>query len=738
VTEEALRVIAASGAEASGWAEAICDRIDARSGVVREEALTAAGVDDMPGCSYRGLFRPDSETPTVVHIVRQDPADATMTRWQGSAWEVVPAELEPVGYDFVDLTSDRDLLAQALDAIGSGGSLVLRATRPRGYLQEPGIPLTLTAAADEVNDDEEQPPPLPPGAKVYAVVDDLDTSAVLDLFFVMAGPSVYRRSAAAWKPAEDLLPKLTSVDPPAIVAIEPEHLAAVVAQIDDYDQANPPKTEDAAMTAAGAWTEDLHPREAGKFAKKDGGKRASTDGGVAPSGNTRADAMGNYILRGGKRPAGVTAVEKKKKAAAKVKSKRSGGAGGGAGAPGSDPVTEAAQQALAKRQADTADSIDRARLDQAKGDFAEKQRRAKFDTGIGDQLVKLLNEGRDPTQVNMLLGLRMQAELGRRKKYDADSAENAEAFKIRSMEENLGLRAQSRKVSQLALSRRHARERTKLKLRSTVKASAGVPTMTRQQRLALLAAGANPPATSSMPNKLSSYWAHGKGAAKIRWGTGGDFNRCRKQLAKYLKPGQLAGACANLHKIATGTWPGKNAHGGKAKKALHAAGDRHPSGVMVALYPPPEVASRLALEGGEPPEDLHITLSYHGDVDELSDEEISSLHAAVANVAGRTAPIGGELGGYGRFLGSDEEGDPIWLALDAPGLSEARQDLVSELSDYGAEPRSDHGFTPHMTLAYAPKDGSGLDPVLDDPVLVDFGSLVVCVGPDQTTYPLGG
>lgn len=58
--------------------------------------------------------------------------------------------------------------------------------------------------------------------------------------------------------------------------------------------------------------------------------------------------------------------------------------------------------------------------------------------------------------------------------------------------------------------------------------------------------------------QLRTYWTKGAGAAKIRWGTPGDFNRCRTQLAKYVtNPEWLAGTCANLHKVALGFWPGQ-------------------------------------------------------------------------------------------------------------------------------------------------------------------------------------
>jgi hypothetical protein len=58
-------------------------------------------------------------------------------------------------------------------------------------------------------------------------------------------------------------------------------------------------------------------------------------------------------------------------------------------------------------------------------------------------------------------------------------------------------------------------------------------------------------------DRLRDYWVRGPGAAKIGWGTPGDFNRCRANLAKYIKPQHLAGYCANRHYDALGFWPGR-------------------------------------------------------------------------------------------------------------------------------------------------------------------------------------
>jgi len=61
---------------------------------------------------------------------------------------------------------------------------------------------------------------------------------------------------------------------------------------------------------------------------------------------------------------------------------------------------------------------------------------------------------------------------------------------------------------------------------------------------------------------LFRYWTVGPGALKIRWGQPGDFDRCVKQLGRYVGPGVVKGLCSNLHKRALGVRPGQE-HKGK-------------------------------------------------------------------------------------------------------------------------------------------------------------------------------
>lgn len=63
---------------------------------------------------------------------------------------------------------------------------------------------------------------------------------------------------------------------------------------------------------------------------------------------------------------------------------------------------------------------------------------------------------------------------------------------------------------------------------------------------------------------LKRYWGQGKGAAKIRWNTAGDFTRCTRQLQKYLGA-RAKGYCARLHRERTGVWPGDRRNVGRRR-----------------------------------------------------------------------------------------------------------------------------------------------------------------------------
>lgn len=74
-------------------------------------------------------------------------------------------------------------------------------------------------------------------------------------------------------------------------------------------------------------------------------------------------------------------------------------------------------------------------------------------------------------------------------------------------------------------------------------------------------------AISRMPPQLQRSYLTGKVAARIRWGTPGDYRRCVKQALKHgMTSRQAHGVCQTLHKKATGMYTGDRRHtGGKRK-----------------------------------------------------------------------------------------------------------------------------------------------------------------------------
>lgn len=67
------------------------------------------------------------------------------------------------------------------------------------------------------------------------------------------------------------------------------------------------------------------------------------------------------------------------------------------------------------------------------------------------------------------------------------------------------------------------------------------------------------PSDAEATARLKNYWTHGPGAAKLAWGTPGDYDRCIVELGKYVTPGVVHGLCANLHHDALGIWPATHA-----------------------------------------------------------------------------------------------------------------------------------------------------------------------------------
>ena len=149
--------------------------------------------------------------------------------------------------------------------------------------------------------------------------------------------------------------------------------------------------------------------------------------------------------------------------------------------------------------------------------------------------------------------------------------------------------------------------------------------------------------------------------------------------------------------------------------------------VMVALYPEVEVAEGLTVPGGLDVADLHVTLALPAGA------ELSDVVEAVTRVAGDHNPLAGHIGGLGIFPPSGDNGIPIWRPVDVPGLVELRQAILAALAAGGHPHRSEHGFTPHMTIGY---DLPSAAPIENVPV--KFPAVTVIRGnEDRIDVPLG-
>lgn len=161
------------------------------------------------------------------------------------------------------------------------------------------------------------------------------------------------------------------------------------------------------------------------------------------------------------------------------------------------------------------------------------------------------------------------------------------------------------------------------------------------------------------------------------------------------------------------------------------------TGAMVALMIPPEIGEQIAIAGGEPIEDLHITLAFLGETSDIDPERLPLLRQELSNIAQCHYSLSGRIAGLGRFDAPEGQPDPIIALPDIPGLPELRQALVSGLHDILVPANNEHGYTPHITLAYIEK--SAPMPVKDVPNLdLYFDQICLVLGDERFFFPLLG
>ena len=151
---------------------------------------------------------------------------------------------------------------------------------------------------------------------------------------------------------------------------------------------------------------------------------------------------------------------------------------------------------------------------------------------------------------------------------------------------------------------------------------------------------------------------------------------------------------------------------------------------MVAVYPTPDEAEAISTAGGNPPETMHVTMVFLGEVGDL---DLEAVARAVEKVASFTPALSGRVGGIGMFQGGPD-GFPQLAIPNVSGLAELRTRLTDALAAEGVSSPSEHDWVPHMTLAYVEEPSLPEDlSVIGKPLT--FDSLSLAVADARTDFP---
>jgi 2'-5' RNA ligase len=137
-------------------------------------------------------------------------------------------------------------------------------------------------------------------------------------------------------------------------------------------------------------------------------------------------------------------------------------------------------------------------------------------------------------------------------------------------------------------------------------------------------------------------------------------------------------------------------------------------------------------------EDLHITLAFLGDASTATVTE-EGLKNILTRFCSQQQALSGTVAGVGRFTANENNGETnaFWAAVDVPGLSVLRENLVGCLNGNGTQVSTEHGFTPHITLAYIPENA--LTPnLLLDALPLNIDRLHLAWGGSRSEFKLTG
>lgn len=169
----------------------------------------------------------------------------------------------------------------------------------------------------------------------------------------------------------------------------------------------------------------------------------------------------------------------------------------------------------------------------------------------------------------------------------------------------------------------------------------------------------------------------------------------------------------------------------KKKSVFSKQAEADTDGAMVGIFLPKETAKKLHLKGGEPVEQLHITLLYFKDkaADRDDWDEVARITEQIAN---QTPTLKGKISGYGMF---QNDVDVLWASPSIQGLAELRHKLFEACEDAGFPVSTDHDWAPHITLKY---DFKGKLPKIEDPIEFKLDTLSFARGEDHDDFKFEG
>lgn len=149
---------------------------------------------------------------------------------------------------------------------------------------------------------------------------------------------------------------------------------------------------------------------------------------------------------------------------------------------------------------------------------------------------------------------------------------------------------------------------------------------------------------------------------------------------------------------------------------IHAAGkskkqqENTTTSAMVAFAIPLEIGTELlaSVDSKFPPDALvplsqiHLTLVFLGKAEEsdISRDTLIGIVTRFASDFGNS--LTGKISGLGLFNPNDDGVACLYASFDSPALPDFRQALIEYLKSGDIDTESEHGFSPHITLAYLP------------------------------------